>query len=543
MRGNLVIYDNIKDFDIDEFELVLQEQLEVELDQIKFLQSEKEKIGNPESLKDIILNQIWTEFGNQLGLDITSETLVERYESSHSEDYSVVGANVMKDYKYRNTKEILQRQKDKGNLEDAYTGKKFAVNDKMNVDHVVSRKELFENYRRKQANLSVEELANKPENLQATNEALNKSKKEYSVEEWSSKREIRERNWKEQNERENNLTMESNLSDFDKKHNIDINNRRLQNKLDADDEKMRGCDDKARYAINKEIAISASKEIGTKACEDALKVMTILALFKLSKNIMNGLVRWFKAKSKTFKVFLEEMKESIKSFLLEVNDVLLKGAGTFVGSIVSEIIGPVINTFKKLSSLLKQAGGTFVESIKYLGDEANSKQPFEVKIMQVGKIIVAGISASSAIVLGEFLEKALLPYPGMQVVIPSLGTVANVVSIFMASLVSGVCGAIVINKIEKYIAERQKNNLVKQQIDKNNDVLSLQDEIVEINEVRLSQAKEKFISSIEMRHKNAQKEVWNSLSKIFDDTEEFNDDKECEDLNRRLEQLAFCKGD
>ena len=30
--------------------------------------------------------------------------------------------------------------------------------------------------------------------------ALNKSKKEYSVEEWSSKREIRERNWKEQNE-------------------------------------------------------------------------------------------------------------------------------------------------------------------------------------------------------------------------------------------------------------------------------------------------------------------------------------------------------
>ena len=451
--------NDYEDFDIEELELTLQSQLKCELEQVQFLESEKAKIGNPESLTSVVLNQVWREFGNQIGLDITAETLVERYEKAHSEKYDEVGKNVMKDHSYRDAKDLFQREWKTGELVDAYTGKALSDVEKLNVDHVVSRKELFESYRRKQAALNVEELANKSENLQPTNEALNKSKREYSVDEWLGKREIREKDLIAQNERANQKIMNSDLSEEDKRLKIDENNRRLQNKLDADEQRMRVCDREARYAINKDIAVNATIEIGKKACEDAVKMMVVTALFKLAQKVMKGLVRYFKSKAKTFKKFLDEMRTSIKEFFGEIKDVLWKGAGTFIGSMVTEIMGPVINSFKRISSMFKQAGASLMEAIRYLSNEENKNKPFSIKIAQVGKIIVAGIFGGVAVVLSDTFEKLLWDFPGMQIVIPTLGTLANVIGMFFASLLSGLLGTVVIYRIDKYIEEQQIKEL------------------------------------------------------------------------------------
>ena len=78
-------------------------------------------------------------------------------------------------------------------LRDEYTGKYFTQNDSANLDHVVSRKEIYENPRRKQAGISTEDLANKDENLKPTNESLNKSKGAKSVAEYIEGREQREK--------------------------------------------------------------------------------------------------------------------------------------------------------------------------------------------------------------------------------------------------------------------------------------------------------------------------------------------------------------
>ncbi len=542
IKSALLKLDDIngcEDFDIEELELTLQSQLKCELEQVQFLESEKAKIGNPESLTSVILNQVWREFGNQIGLDITAETLVERYEKAHPEKYDEVGKNVMKDHGYRDAKDLFQREWKTGELVDAYTGKKLSDVEKLNVDHVVSRKELFESYRRKQADLNVEELANNPENLQPTNEALNKSKRESSVDEWLGKREIREKDLIAQNERATQKIMNSDLSEEDKRLKIDENNRRLQNKLDADEQRMRVCDREARYAINKDIAVNATMEIGKKACEDAVKMMVVTALFKLAQKVMKGLVRYFKSKAKTFKKFLNEMRTSIKEFFLEIKDVLWKGAGTFIGSIVTEIMGPIINSFKRISSMFKQAGASLMEAIRYLSDEENKNKPFRIKIAQVGKIIVAGIFGGVAVVLSDAFEKLLWDFPGMQVVIPTLGTLANVIGMFFASLLSGLLGTVVIYRIDKYIEEQQIKELTEQQIDKNNDVLNLQEMIKHTNEAILIQKKETVITGINQRHEEAQKEIYKSLSEIFDDKEEVSSDVDFTVMNKKLSKLKL----
>lgn len=528
-------------FNFDELEARLQDQLEAELTSFEFLQDEKAKIGNPDALGQVILDEIWKQFGNQIGLDLTNETLIQQYDREHPETYDEVGKKVMQDKRYKDANKAMKDQQQAGTLKDEYTGKDIKQNENANLDHVVSRKELYENQRRKQANLSTEELANKDENLKATNESLNKSKREKSTEEYLASREEREKKLREQNERANKKIDESNLSDAEKRALKEKNNKRLQDKLDADDELMRNADKEARRAINKDIAKGAAKQTAKKAGTDALKTMAVSALFSLLKEIMNGLVRFLKSQAKSFQTFLNEMKAAIKSFLQKLTNVLQTGATSAIGTILSEIWGPIVSTFKRLASLIKQGVSSVAEAIRYLNDKENKNKPFSIKVAQVGKIITAGLVAGGAIFLGELFEKLLLKIPGMQIELPLLGSLANIIGMFLASLVSGLVGAIIINLIDKFIAKKQKTDAVEAQIRKGNDILNLQRQIQAVNEIQLEQGKVQAASTIHERHSEAAGIMKDALSNIVKNCEQ--DDyikdtqSEIDDLFAELEDM------
>lgn len=140
--------------EFDELEAQIQGQLDDEFQEFEFLKDEKEKIGNPEELGKVVLDEVWKQFGNQIGLDITNETLIQKYDREHPETYSEVGKKVMQDERYKNANKEMKTKQQSGNLTDEYTGKNLGKNDKANLDHVVSRKELYENQRRKQANIA-----------------------------------------------------------------------------------------------------------------------------------------------------------------------------------------------------------------------------------------------------------------------------------------------------------------------------------------------------------------------------------------------------
>ena len=488
-------------FDFDELEEKLQNELEEEFSNLKFLEEEKEKIGNPEALGKVIYDEVWKQFSNQIGLDMTNETLNQKYDREHQgETYEDVGKKVMQDPRYKEANKAMKEQQQSGNLKDEYTGKTIKQNEKANLDHVVSRKELYENARRKQAGISTEDLANKDENLKATNESLNKSKGAKSIEEYIKGREQREKDLREQNERKNKEIDESNMSDVEKQKAKEENNKRLQDKLDADDELMKKVDQKARRAINKEIAKGVAKETAKKAGKDALKQMAVNALSSLLKEVMNGFVRFLKSQAKSFKNFLEEMKKSIHSFFEKITNILKTGASSMVGTIVTEIFGPIVSTFRKLASLIKQGGSSLMEAVSYLKDKENRNKPFSVKVAQVGKIITAGLVAGGAIFLGETFETVLMSVPGMQIQIPLLGTLANVIGMFLASLVSGLVGAIVINLIDKLIAKKQKAEIQAAAIEKGNQIISKQHQMQIVNDALLKRDKENMQSNVSERH-------------------------------------------
>lgn len=501
-------------FDFDEHLEKLESQLEEELADLEFLSEEKEKIENPDELGKVILDEVWKQFGNQIGLDMTNETTIQKYDREHPATYDEVGKEVMQDQRYKAANKAMKEQQQSGTLKDEYTGKNISKNESANLDHTVARKEIYENQRRKQANLSTEELANKSENLKPTNESLNKSKGAKSVDEYVSTRSEREQDLIKQNERNNKKIDESNMSETEKRLQKEKNNKRLQDKLDVDDELMKKADKEARQAINKDIAKGVVKEVGKKAGKDALKQMAITALFSMSKEIMNGLVRFLKSQTKSFNSFIEEMKQSIKSFFEKITSVLQSGASSMVGTILSEIFGPIVSTFKKLASLIKQGVSSVMEAVRYLSDKENKNKPFSIKVAQVGKIITAGLVAGGAIFLGELFEQLLLKIPGMQIVLPLIGTLANVIGMFLASLVSGLVGAIVINLIDKFISKRQKVEIVEDQVKKSNDVLNLQYQVRIVNEAKLEQTKVNAANEIRERHVEAADKIGEALKNI-----------------------------
>lgn len=533
--------------DLDKLEEDLQGQLEDDFSNLQYLKEEKEKIGNPEALGKVIEDEIWKQFSNQIGLDITNETLNQKYDREHQgESYDEVGREVMKDSKYKEKNKAMSEKLKSGKLKDEYTGKTLKPHEKANLDHVVSRKEIYENKRRQQAGIPTKELANKDENLKPTNESLNKSKNAKSVDEYIAGRKQREKDLIEQNKRANKKIDESNMSDVEKQRAKEKNNKRLQDKLDANDKLMKEADEEARKAINKEIAKGVAKQTVKKAGKDALKQMAVVALSSLLKEVMNGLVRFLKSQVKSFNSFLAEMKKSIKAFFKKIKDILHTGASSAVGTIVTEIFGPIVSTIKKIGSLIKLAVDSVIKAVKYLTAEENKSKPFSVKVAQVGKIIIAGLVAGGAIALGEVFEKILEPVPGMLVEIPVLGTLANVIGMFLASLLCGIVGAIFINLIDKFIAKKQKETAEKKIIDKQNQIIVKQKQLQIVNEVQLEKNKGKTISNVSKRHQAAGALMKDSYSRIMEDiviepSEEKDSsviDEEDEEINEEIDQTS-----
>ena len=67
----------VEELDFDELEEKLQGQLEEELGKMQFLAEEKEKIGNPDNLGNVIMDVVWEQFLNQVAVTAGEDFIKE----------------------------------------------------------------------------------------------------------------------------------------------------------------------------------------------------------------------------------------------------------------------------------------------------------------------------------------------------------------------------------------------------------------------------------------------------------------------------------
>jgi hypothetical protein len=157
-------------------------------------------------------------------------------------------------------------------------------------------------------------------------------------------------------------------------------------------------------------------------------------------------------------------------------------------------------------------------------------------MLEVGKIIMTGVTAIGAMLLGDVIEKALMAFPVFAVEIPLIGSLANVIGIFLGAVVAGIAGALVLNLIDKLIAKKKKQEITEKQIDKGNEVLAKQAQVIAVNQEQLRRTKNRTGETIKARHEAAAEVMKEATDNIFADKEHDNTER-LADIKSLLNQI------
>ena len=521
---------------LDELEEKLQEQLDFEISEFDFLMKEKEKIGSPEALGETIKGVIWEQVMNQVAtvagedfikenggmtLDLRDEAHIQTTENFENGKIAKHNTEINYQERFDEWQSSFQKNED-GSIKTDITGKKILTKEArayyeegrekgsatVHKDHTVSVAEITRDSEAA-AHMSKEDkknFANGDKNLKDLDAAANMSKSDKSMEEWLDS----ERDGKKPSER----------------FNIDEDELRERDKIAREElEKQKAEGKKKSIEAGKKSQREEAFRIGGKALRTA--IVTLLA--ELLKNIISKLIKWFRTAKRTFKTLVEYIKEAISSFLDNIKTHVVNAGNGVITTIASSIFGPIVGVFKKLWMILKQGWKSLKEAFNYMKNPENRKKPIGILLLEVGKIVIASLSAIGAIVLGEVIEKSLMAIPFLAVEIPLLGSLANILGIFMGASVSGVIGAIAINYIQSKLEKKLKNEALTKQINKGNEVLVTQAKIQKVSEEKLVYTKVQTVSNIKDRH--------DKFSEYINENERDIEEKE-KDLKIELEEYT-----
>lgn len=535
-------------FDFDELEEKLQSQLEEELADMQFLAEEKEKIGSPDNLGNVIMDVVWEQFINQvavtagedfikenrgLHLDLRKEAHIQTTENfaegkiathnteiDYQQRYDDWQSNFVKDengnvvtHQTRLGKEEATLVKDARKPFDDERKKRGLVGNAEKGTDMDETVPVAENIRDPSANAHMTqeeriEFDLSEKNLNEIDSSWNRSKGDTPTNEW----------------------LDNTNSKGQKPQEI------FDNMTDEDVEKLRQKDAEAReeFEKQKKEAEQKSIEAGKKSRKEeafriggkALRAVLMQLLAELVREIIAKLIKWFKSSKKALDTLLDSLKEAIHSFIGKMKQHLINAGNTLFTTVATAIIGPIVGTIKKVWIMLKQGWSSLKNAIAYIKDPANKGKPIGRLLMEVGKIVIAGMTGIGAMLLGEVIEKGLMTIPVFAVEIPLLGSLANILGIFLGAVVAGIIGAIAINIIEKQIEKSMKRENLDAQIDKGNEILKTQHQIQIVNEVLLDRDKENAQSNISGRHQEAASIMKDAYGNIMEDfVEDFSENE------------------
>lgn len=561
--------------DFDDLESKLDSELEEQMADLEGLEADREKIGNPDTIGHTVMNVVWEQFINQVGVvageDFINENrnlTLDLRKSSHIQtgenfkkavelDGKIVVLTQKVESGEASVKERVELQRMKFersglvanhnrdiDYKKRYDGYQpnFQYDEEGNIitqydrideeDKAVLKpgyRKPFDTERKKDPKkvgsasihqdetISIGELSRDPEinahmdkediiafdisddNLNPMSGPANESKNDHKAKKWL------------ESEREGQRPADR--FDIDEKQ-IKEKDEHAREVLEEKVEKGR----KESEETGKESIKAEAKLIGGKALRSA--VMGLFA--SLIKDIIRKLISWFRSGNRKLSTFIDSVKQAIKSFVSNLKEHLFNAGNTFVTTIATAIFGPVIGMIKKAWIFLKQGYKSVKDAIKILKNPANKNMPFSLKMMEVGKIVIVGLTAGGAIVLSEVIEKGLMSIPGFAYEIPLLGSLASLVGMFLGALVSGLIGALALNLIDRIISKKLKRINEKQQIDKRNEILATQDTLNKVVGAKVENTKEKAANNIKGRHADAAESMKSALERIKKNSEEIN---------------------
>lgn len=537
-NGQQNMLSEIDDSDLNykSMEEILSEQLNDQLSDLNILVEQHEEISNPNKLGQVVLDTVWEQLMNNISiiagqdfidsnggssLDLRNSAHIQTTENfangkiaSHNKDinyqerFDNMQSKFQKDdqgnIKYNTDKSKKQKQTLTKDARHSYdrdrpVGSKSEGIDK---DHTISAAEIM---RDTAANAHMTEseminFANSTDNLHDMKSSHNRSKKDLSTEDWLNL------------ENANGQTPSDIFNDLDEK---------TQQKYLKDNEEAREAFEK-RKSEGEQKSIKSGKKsqrkeafkIGGKALRAA--IMGLLA--ELVKEIVHQFIQWLKSKNKKMKSLLLHIKKAIGNFMNNLKQHLVNATQSLITTIIAAIYQPITTVFTKLIMVVKQGVKSFKEIISYIKNPDNINKPLSVLSLEVGKMLVVGLSAIGTLTLSEVIEKSLIAIPGFGFQIPLLGSLASILGTLSAGIVSGISGAIILNLIDKLIAKKLKEENILKKIDKRNEIIKTQQLQQDIARKYMDRNKKESSDNITKNHQAAKEMMDDSLNNIFDES-------------------------
>lgn len=528
------------DFDYEqllELESSLENNLKDVVEHIDQLDIDREKLQNNEYLQESIENIVWEQVQLQLAAQIGEEFIkdnngqtldlrkdahiqtAENFEKgkfiTHNSDRSIfekrynewqekferdefgnIRTHTTRSGKTVNTikkdaREFLDKNRPKGSKEKG-----------TDMDHTISAGEII---RDSKVNAFMDEdqqyaFANSDINLNEMRASVNRAKGSKSVPEY-----LDYPNSKGQYPKDN-----QNLTELEEKQ------MRGKYKL-AKDDLDKKIDEAEKRAIKS--GKKSRRDEALKVSGKALKAVLLQLLSEFLRELISKFISWLKHTERNLSTFIEKIKEAIISFVNNLSNHLLNVGKSVVTMIASAIVGPVVNTFLKVWTFIHQGWKSLKEAIDYLNNPDNKEKSVQIMILEVGKIVVAGLSATGAIVLGETLGASLTAsFPVLAISIPLLGTIGGLIGTFMGATLSGIIGAFVLKMIDQQIVNKQISELSSEKIDQKNEMLVIQNQLLDVKSTKLQVEKDSIVNTIKERHDMAASMMKEKLSDIFEES-------------------------
>lgn len=532
----------------------LEDNIKGIAEHIDQLDIDRDKLQNNEYLQESIENIVWEQVQLQLAaqigdefikdnngqtLDLRKEAHIQTAENFEKGKVATHNRDVNYQERYDNWQANFQRDVD-GNIKTHTTRSKQTVKiltkearkdfDKgrptgskekgTQMDHTVSAGEIIRDAKTN-AFMSKDEqiaFANSKANLNEIRSDINQAKKDNPTTEF-----LDNPNSKGQYARDN--------------HNI---SKQEEKQLREKDKEARAEYDRLRNEAEKRAIKSGKKsrrDEALKVSGKALKAALLQLLSEFLRELISKFINWLKDTERNLSTFIEKIKEAIVSFVNNLSNHLLNVGKSVVTMIASAIVGPVINTFLKAWTFIHQGWRSLKEAIDYLNNPDNKEKSVQIMMLEIGKIVVAGLSATGAIVLGETLGASLTAsFPVLAISIPLLGTIGSLIGTFMGATLSGIIGAFVLKMIDQQIVDKQISELSSEKIDQKNEMLVIQDQLLDVKNIKLQAEKNTIVNTIKERHDVAASLMKEKLSDIF--SESTTDDKsDFDEIDALLQEL------
>lgn len=514
----------------------LQVELNDILDELSSIEEDREKLQNNQYLEEAIQDIIWDQVQNQLAvqigeefikdnngqkLDLRKEAHIQTAENFEKGKFASHNREFNYQERYDKWQDNFTTNKNGGRVLKKEARQFFDKGRDMgsaavHKDHTVSIKEQLNDIEMAAffSKEQVKEFANSSKNLHDLDASANKSKNDKTMTEF--------------------LNSERNGLKPEERFNID------RKQLEKDDKEARE-ELKNRKDENKNIAIQSGKKSrrkeALKVTGKALKAAVLQLLTEFLREIVKKFISWLGEKEKNFENFISKVKEAISNFISNLSHHVLGVGQSMVTMLATSIIGPVVGTFMQVWTFIQQGWRSLTEAIDYLKNPENKNKSTSVKMLEIGKIIVAGVAAAGAIVLSSAIGATLLSiFPPLGVEIPLLGSLSGLIGTFMGATVAGIAGAFVLKLIDQMIVDKQIDELKNKKIDKYNDKLIVQDQMNAIGMALVQVDKMESLSQMEDRHHQAAELMRDELSFLLEEKEK--NDNEFTEIDALLAELT-----